>query len=251
MFIDTNVVSYAKKDRLPESIKGANLSSVAASELLRVYSDNRTDANYYVPLVSSRPLGASIASLKRDHPYAKRSTDRIVFSFGSDFESLIEFGSNAIARMVNDRNVHLLRQSTSFLGKQKQKVIRENFVFLVENEVRCVPLAPRTLQIGYRLLEAFQSSGETFKTTFRNTWNDLLILATAWENGEDLRTADIQLNRFIASSFGRYRQWFPGFLKISFPAAIGITQRRGSRESKGYVNKGWRATFESGTKGDR
>lgn len=248
MFIDTNVVSYAKKDRLPESIRGANLSSVAASELLRVYSGNRTDANYYVPLVSSRHLGASIASPKRDHPYSKRSTDHIVFSFGSDFESLIEFGSNAIARMVNDRNVELLRQSSSFLDKHKQRVIRENFVFLVESEVRCVPLAPRTVQIGYRLLEAFQSSGERFKTTFRNTWNDLLILATAWDNGEELRTADIQLNRFIASSFGRYREWIPGFLKISFPAAIDVTQRRGSRESKGYVNKGWRATFEGGTK---
>jgi hypothetical protein len=248
MFIDTNIVSYAKRGRLPQSIRGTKLSSVAASELLGVYSDSRTGANYYVPLGYPRHMGASIASLKRDHPFAKRSTDRIVFSFGSDFESLIEFGSNAISRMVNDRNVDLLRQSISFLDKQKQRVIRENFVFLVENDIGCVPLAPRTLQIGYRLLEAFQSSGETFKTTFRNTWNDLLILATAWGNGEDLRTKDIQLNRFIGSSFGRYREWIPGFLNIRFPAPVVGRQRRGSRGSKGYVNKGWRATFEAGTK---
>ena len=108
MFIDTNVVSYAKTGRLPESIRGANLSSVAASELLRVYGGNRTSANYYVPLLSSRHIAASIASLKRDRPYTKRSTDHIVFSFGSDFESLIEFGSNAIAKMVNDKNVLFL-----------------------------------------------------------------------------------------------------------------------------------------------
>jgi len=223
------------------------MSSVAASELLLVYSDRRTTANYYVPVTYPSHTRAGIASLKLDHPYSKRSTDRVVFSFGSDFEPLIEFGSNAITKMVNDRNVELLRQSISFLDKQKQKVIREDFSFLVENDVRCVPLTPGTVETAYRLLAAFQLAGERFKTTFRNTWNDLLILAAARDHDDELWSRDSQLNRFAASSFGECSEWIPGLLKVRLHAASGGTQGRSSRESKGYVNKGWRATFEAGT----
>jgi hypothetical protein len=247
MFIDTHIVSYAKRDRLPQSIRGATMSSVSASELLLVYGDTRTAATYYVPVAHPLHLGTGIASSKWDHPFSKRSTDRILFSFGSDFEPLIEFGSNAIATMVNDKNFDLLRLSISFLDKQKQKIIRENFGFLIEEDIRCVPLSPGTLELGYRLLDAFQTSKERFKTTFRNTWNDLLILAAAWEYGDELWSSDNQLNRLAASSFGECREWIAGLLKIRFPAAGGRTQRRGSRESKGYVNKGWRATFHTGT----
>lgn len=246
MFIDTHIVSYAKKGHLTESIRGATISSVAVSELLLVYGDKRTAANYYVPLGYPLHTGASIASLKRDHPYSKRSTDRVVFSFGSDFEPLIEYGSNAIARMVNDRNVELLRQSISFLDKPKQKVIREDFDFLIENDVRCVPLKPSIVESGYRLLKAFHLSGERFKTTFRNSWNDLLILASAWDHDDDLWSCDSQLNRFAAAAFGEYNQWIPGLLKIRLRAATIGTQQRDNRESKGYVNKEWRATFKIG-----
>lgn len=69
-----------------------------------------------------------------------------MFSFGSDFEPLIEFGSSAIAKIINDRNARLLQQSISFLGKRRQKIIREDFEFLVENDVRCEPLIPSTVE---------------------------------------------------------------------------------------------------------
>jgi len=245
MFIDTHIVSYAKKGHLAESIRGATISSVAVSELLLVYGNSRTAANYYVPFGYPLHAATSIASLKRDHPYSKRSTDRVVFSFGSDFEPLIEFGSNAIAQMVNNKNVELLQQSISFLDKPKRKVIREDFGFLIQNNVRCVPLRPGTVEIGYSLLKAFHLSGERFKTTFRNSWNDLLILAAAWDHGDDLWSRDSQLNRFAAATFGESNRWIPGFLKVRLRSPT-VTQRRGSRESKGYVNKGWRATFETG-----
>ncbi len=249
MFIDTHIVSYAKKGLLTQSIRGANISSVAASELLLVYGGRRTAANYYVPVAYPLHMGTHIASLKRDQPYPKGSTDRVVFSFGSDFEPLIEFGSKALARMVNERDAELLRQSISFLDKQKQKIIREDFGFLVENDVHCVPLRPGTVEIGYRLLEAFKLSGERFKSTFRNTWNDLLILAAAWDHGDVLWSEDSQLNRFSATSFGECSELIPGVLKIHFHRTGDRgTQRHRGDESKHYVNKGWRATFETGTK---
>jgi predicted nucleic acid-binding protein len=236
MFIDTHIVSYAKKGRLTESIRGASISSVVVSELLLVYGDSRTAANY-VPLGYPLHMGASIASLKRDHPYSKRSTDRVVFSFGSDFEPLIEFGSNAIAKMVNDRNFELLRQSISYLDKWKQKLIREDFRILIENDVHCVPLRPSTVEIGYRLLEAFQLSGERFKTRFRNGWNDLLILAAAWDHDDDLWSRDSQLNRFAASAFGEYSEWIQGLLKIRLYSRTRELKRHRNRESQSYVTR--------------
>jgi predicted nucleic acid-binding protein len=246
MFIDTHIVSYAKNGRLTESIRGASVSSIVVSELLLVYGDSRTAANYYVPLGYPLHMGSSIASLKRDHSYSKRSTDRVVFSFGSDFEPLIEFGSNAIARMVNDRNIELLRQSISYLDKSKQKIIREDFNTLIRNDVRCVPLRPSTVEIGYRLLEAFQLSGEKFKTTFRNGWNDLLILAAAWDHNDELWSRDSQLNRFAASAFGECRESIQGLLKIRLHSATREVKQHGNGEPQSYVNKGWRATFKTG-----
>lgn len=71
MFIDTQIVSSAKKGRLTESIRGANISSVAVSELLLVYGGSRTSAEYYVPVAYPLHMGASIASFKQDHPYSK------------------------------------------------------------------------------------------------------------------------------------------------------------------------------------
>jgi hypothetical protein len=155
----------------------------------------------------------------------------------------------AIAKIVNDRNVRLLQQSISFLDKERGKLIREDFEFLLENDVRCEPLRPSTVETGYRLLKSFQLSGERFKSTFRNTWNDLLILAAALDHGDELLSKDSQLNRFAASSSSaECNERIPGFLKIRFcTTAIGV-QRRAGRESKNYVNKGWRATFKAGVK---
>ena len=157
----------------------------------------------------------------------------------------MEFGSLAIAEMINERKVELLQRSIQFLSKGRQKIIREDFRVLVENEVRCVPLNTRTVDIGHRLLDAFRSSDQRIKTTFRNTWNDLLILSAAWANNEELLSNDDQLNRFAASSFGEFSQWGSGILKIRFPALQAPTARRISGESKRYVNRGWQASFRT------
>ncbi len=141
--------------------------------------------------------------------------------------------------MVNQKNIRLLQQSIDSLEKGRQKTIREDFSFLIENDIRCVPLNPTTVRIGYRLLDVFGASGEQFKTTFRNTWNDLLILATAWAHKDELWTHDNQLNRFAASSFGEFTAWICGLLKIRFPEMEEPAARRVSGESKRYLNRGW------------
>lgn len=183
-FIDTNVASKIRKGHLSISVKGASISSVAVSELLLIYNGGRTTANYYVPVLSSTHLMSSLGSSKRDHSFPKRLTDRIVFDFGNDFKSLVEFGSNAITKIVNEKNIDILRQSTAFLEKGQQRVIRENFDFLLENEIYCVSLAPTIVEEAYRLLWRFRNSGHNLKAAFRNSWNDILILATARKCGD-------------------------------------------------------------------
>jgi hypothetical protein len=249
MFIDTHIVSNFKRGRLTGSVRGASISSVVASELLLVYGKSRTSANYYVPVGAPRHIGASLASHKLDHPFSAHSTDRIVFSFGSDFPPLLEFGSNALAKVINDRNFELLRQSIAFLEKRHRKIIYEDFSILVENEIHCVPLTPASVRIGYQLLRDFQSLGEPFKTTFRNTWNDLLILATAKFHGEGLLSEDKQLNRVAADCKAECVERGSGLLEVRFPDRGDKLLERS--ESKGYVNRGWKASFSIGGKKSR
>jgi hypothetical protein len=245
MFIDTNIVSKVKKGILSISTRRANISSVTASELLLVYSGSRTAANYYVPVISPFHLAASIGSSKRDHPFPKRFTDRIVFSFGKDFEPLMEFGSNAIAKMVNEQNTDLLRQSIAFMEKKQQKVIREDFEFLMENEILCVPLTPAVVSNAYHLLSAYRAAGGHVKTVFRNSWNDILILSTAQDSGDRFLTGDSQLSRFAASLLGEFTEQGSSILEIRLNAVHDEIKKK-NRESKGYINKGWRASFVNG-----
>lgn len=245
--MDTQIVSYAKKGVTTRSIKDARISSVTASELLLVYGGKRTAANYYVPAMSPLHMGIwSPAPPRRDHRFSRNSTDTIIFNFGRDFEPLKEFGSRAISRMVNDRNIELLRQSIAFVDKGMQKYIRDDFEFLIDNDIQCIPLSQSTIEVAYSYLGIFRSSGEKIKTTFRNTWNDLLILATAATHSQKLWSQDSQLNRIAASTFGEFVEAEIGALDLWLnPDRLTSTERK-SIESKRYINKGWTYIFKNG-----
>jgi len=225
------------------SAKGASISSVAVSELLLMYNAGRTTANYYVPVLSTMHLMSSLGSSKLDHPFSKRLTDRIVFDFGNDFDPIIEFGSNAITKVVNGKNIDILRQSIRSLEKGQQRNIRENFNFLLANEIHCVSLTPAIVEDAYQLLWDFRNSGHNLKAAFRNSWNDILILATARSRGGHLMSDDSELNRFAASSL-QDLGGVNGLVEITLDAPAKRTPRKQSRESKGYTNRGWRAHFD-------
>ncbi len=235
MFLDTQILSNVKKGRLKESIRGSSISSVVASELLMVYSAQRTAASYYVPLLS--PLHMMIQGPKMDHPFSKRSTDQIVFDFGSDYPALIEFGSFAISKMINERNVAQLRRATGHLDSKVQRLIREDFDFMVSNDIECHPLRRSAILIAHKLLAVFKAGDEAFRGTFRNSWNDLLILASAWDQDSSLRTKDSQLNRIAAGRFGKFTE-LQDSLSIQFPS-FSSAETQG-KESPEYVNQSWR-----------
>ncbi len=172
----------------------------------------------------------------------RRHQDRAQYQ-SAVFDPILEFGSKAITKVVNGKNVDTLRQSIAFLEKGQQRIIRENFNFLLENEIRCVSLTPAIVEDAHQLLWDFRNSGHNLKESFRNSWNDILILATARNGGGLLVSDDNGLNRFAASSL-RYLDGSEDVVEITLNTSAKRTAGSQSRESKGYINRGWRANFD-------
>ena len=112
------------------------------------------------------------------------------------------------------------------------------FKFVIGAPLRCVPLCIHDVQLGFALLEHLTEGYEP-KKNFQNTWNDILILATAINRAATLVTEDTLLSRFAADSFHAHTQPREKFIAVSFPGAV-TEPARGSLESKGYVNTSWR-----------
>jgi hypothetical protein len=165
--------------------------------------------------------------------------DRLIFNFGRDFPALIEFGSRAVAAIVNDRNHAAFAGVLSSLDKAFQKRMRPRFAFLCSEVLECVPLTRETADVGIRLLDGF-SQQHSLKGNFRNSVNDMMILAAAISSKDDLLTEDSLLARFAASVRGApFTEERGGTLRINFGRGL-ATRSTQTRESKGYINRGWR-----------
>lgn len=202
-----------------------------------MYTTKCRAAAYYVPLRS--PCYSMMVSSRMYHVFSRGSTDQLIFDFGSDYEPLIEFGSIAVSKMINEKDAALLRRATAHLDSKLRRIIREDFDFVVSNDIRCHPLRRSAIEIAHKLLADFGSGGgkEHFRGSFRNTWNDLLILASAFDQGELLWTKDSQLNRVAAGRYGQFKE-VQGGLTIESDFS-GFTNKE-EKESKQYINKSWK-----------
>jgi predicted nucleic acid-binding protein len=237
MMIDTQIVSYAYRGR-PFSIAGSRISSVVAHEFLEVYHPGwATRFRYYIKYYhSSRHGGAVGFSPAR---WKSAMLERLVLDFGRDHPQLIEFNSKATAAIINDRNVAAYGQVLESLDKASKKKLRPRFAFLCMQVSECVPLVAQTADLGIELLWRFVQQ-HNLKGTFRNSVNDMLILAAAIASKDDLITEDNLLTRFAARERGAAIQDAGrGTIRINFgtPKVLRSAQ---SGESKGYINRGWR-----------
>lgn len=209
MFLDTNVASQSCDSRLGSEGREVWISSVVASELLGVYDNRPTSARYYVPLPArigklEAETGmthvGSIASLRRrDHPFGKRMTDSIVMEFGTFHRPIVEFGSQALCEVINERRAGLFTSAIQHLPKARRKAALRRFAWLLDTNATCFSITDEVLTTAYSLLRLFARS-YTFKDNFRNTWNDMLIGATAIVQRAVLLSEDNLLNRFIATA---------------------------------------------------
>ena len=247
MITDTQIVSYYFRGAAPIPDEPIRISSITAAEFLEIQGKRHDRANYY-PMLPAR-YGHGMRSASQQGPVAfrfdsrrhaasgKHRTDQLILNFAGDAPTYVEFGSIAISQLINSRHGPLYDLSISHLDKDVQKKLRDRFRFLVDCGIECVALTPTVGTVGMDLLAKFLKSYQA-KTNFRNTVNDVLILATAITSGVALKTEDDLLRRFAAETLNAPLRHDGAHLVIDF-SAPDVPQRRKSLESKGYINRGW------------
>ncbi|MBL8830203.1 MAG: hypothetical protein JNM18_24715 [Planctomycetaceae bacterium] len=161
--------------------------------------------------------------------------------FGNEFPTVVEYNSLSIANAINEGHVDLFIAATNHFDKALRKRLASRFRFIVENEIRCTPLQPRDVEHAFTLLRQFRRE-HNLKKDFRNSWNDLLILSIARNAEVELITEDNELSRFASNVDGGTLSRVSDFIQIQFPRSD-QQSREPSRESKGYINVGWRVHF--------
>ena len=249
-FIDTQILIDALIGNSSNIIGGTTISSITANEFLGVHGPSPIKANYYVPLVPRGRIGLLHSQLgprlhpRQNHSFNRMRTDRLVISFGNDFPSVVEYGSNAITDTINEKALMLFLNAICVLPKDRQKKLRQKFAFLMDNEVKCTAISPDTVTLAQRMLSEFLQMYQ-LKDNFRNSWNDFLVAATARRAGETLFTNDTLLFRFIVSRFGSLIRDENHQLEMSFPKEESQISKQ-CLESKGYINRGWDVKFRRG-----
>lgn len=246
--LDTQIISYALKKRSDLPINEKAITSITANEFLLIQGTNPAQANYYVPIPSRTHFpvtddGVGLISLKlnRDHPFPKNSTDQIILDFGNEYPTIIEYGNLAISILINKQIVNLFNEAIKFCVKQQRKIIRKRFNFLLEKKITCIPLTKNAVDIAMKLFSEFVKK-YSLKKDFRNSLNDILILASAIDSSATLITEDSLLNKFAASQYsGKYKKQL-NVVTINFENATNSSSRK-SLESKGYINRGWNVKF--------
>lgn len=240
VLLDTQILSYAYKGQAVD-ISAAKISSVTAHEFLEIYdSQSLKRFRYYIKYLR----GHHSAGL-RPSPAEEKTAylERLHLDFGSDHPKIIEFHSHATAAIINDRNILAFAGITSTLSRRRQRKLRSQFAFLCNQKITCVPLQAATAELGAQLLWRFSQSNN-IKTggegKFRNSINDMMILATAITARERLVTDDKLLRRFAATlPHTQLKELGDDMVEISF-REDNVADAFHAQESKGYINRGWR-----------
>lgn len=238
--LDTQIISYSFKNSYDGQIENKSISSVTAKEFLLVQGAEYTKANYYIPMPKTLNhfLGSGIGIHKRDHPFMKGSTDQIILDFGHDYPTIIEFGNLAISETINLKAKQVFIASIQFLAKEKRKILLTRYEYLLQKNINCLPLSKNAVELGLSLFHEFILRYKT-KEKFKNTINDVFILATAVNSLSTLITKDTLLNRFATEYFNASLKEYSGSLLIDFGNEE-TSERCKNKESKGYINKGWK-----------
>jgi len=241
--LDTQVVSYALKGKWNDSINGSAISSVVANEFFLVQGDDPAKANLYIPLLSSRHMMRPMLTelRRRDHPFNKRLSDSIIMDFGNEFPTIIEYNNLSVSSVINYGLADLFAGAINHLDKDTKKTLKRRFQFLIENSIQCIPLRQSDVEMAFALLSRFRES-YNIKANFRNSWNDLLVMSCAMCANEPLITEDGLLSKFASEHFRITPEKKQGFVELTF-AANKTKCHKQFRESKGYINNGWRVRF--------
>ena len=252
MLVDTQILSFAYKGQCPIdgmpvpdiSSDGIQIPSVVAQEFLETQLSNHTSARYYIPLTSDPIRIEALVDYARDHEkgFSKVSTDQFLLNTPTGHNAQIEFGHIAMADAINEQRYDLFRSSVSALSKARRKRLKRRFAYIIEMGLQCVPLSQSAGEIGRNFLDRFLECHES-KSNFRNTVNDMMILAMSKELNSELWTEDELLGQFASTTLGRSVENKGGLFKVFPPQKDGGSEQSDD-ESKGYVNKSWRTRIQ-------
>ncbi|MBN1637932.1 MAG: hypothetical protein JW866_03125 [Ignavibacteriales bacterium] len=249
VFLDTQFISYEFKGVFKGEVQGKYISSIVASEFLLQLNSKPSEANYYLPYrlsfrkTASEDLSTHFPDIYHKKPYNKLLTDRIVFDFGQTYEPITQFSNLSLANAINHGKTQLFYNGISALDKRKRKVIKRRFNFLLDNKIICKTIHQDIVETGYQLLDEFLLSHNP-KQNFRNTWNDILIFASAIQSSKPLITYDNELSRFITEHYAKSISTIQKqFSLVEFEEEKKPEKFR-HKESKGYINRGWRVIFK-------
>jgi len=244
---DTQVLSYYYSGSIPLPAENIQISSVTAAEFLLIQSPEHNKANYY-PMLPSRfhasgdaimghPSWRRFFDSKRHAAAGKRRTDQLVLNLGPTIPAYIEFGCHAISQLINDQLETLYLAGLTHLDRERQRLLRDKFRFMLDLRVKSHPATPAVADIALNLLAAFLDRYQP-KENVRNSVNDMLILATAIHRELALQTEDSLLRRFTAEVMSANWIAHNDLVLIDFTVEPS-KQRRAPLESKGYINRGW------------
>lgn len=241
--LDTQVVSYAMKGKWNELVEGCAISSIVANELFLVQGDDPANANLYIPLFSSRHMMGPMTPefRRRDHPFNKLLSDSIMMDFGNEFPTIVEYNNLSMSAVINNRLDDLFAGAINHLDKDTKKTLKRRFKFLLDNNIQCIPLRESDVESAFELLSRFREKYNV-KRDFRNSWNDLLILSCALGANEPLITEDKLLAEFASKHLGFTPTKKQDFVELRFVTGETNSEKQ-FRESKGYINTGWRVKF--------
>jgi hypothetical protein len=242
---DTQILSKSFKGASEQLPRNSTVASVTAKEFLLAQTHDSGKPSYYVlhPAVYSHLVEAHLISPSGyfgNAKWAKRGshqTDQLIIDFGKDFPPYREYSDQALSLIINDNGRDVYKLSIAHLPKVTQKYLMDRFQYLVDIECCCLPVNKGIVEVGLELFAGFTDK-YTCKDNFKNTVNDVLIFATAVEHCAQLRTEDILLARFAAEMYDAPISEHGNEVLVDFSHPK-KQKRKLSRDSKGYVNRGW------------
>lgn len=251
-YIDTQIISYVFKgntDLYNEKIEGEMISSIVACEFLNVFLKNDLkNANYYPfyndIFVMNGDFMVSGFDSKKHCKYGKRRTDSLLIDLNNNYESFKIYGNRSISKLLNCKSKKGIMLATGHLSKQERKDISDKIDFLIDNNLKVVPLDDKIVINMLQIMSSIE--GEyNFKNNFRNSVMDLLIASTALTNGINLCTKDKELNRIICKDYDLKYKVTNGILTMSNENKKVETTHFIRMESKNYINRGWQYKINS------
>ncbi|MEV3921680.1 hypothetical protein [Actinomadura coerulea] len=248
-FFDTQLLVHASEGRTSLNSSDAWISSVVAQEFLLFQKSGGARNGYYLPLVSKRDRGLwesqALVSYARSHPptarlrSGKRRTDSLILEFGDTFPTAVEYSHQALANALNARMVSFILTYAECLDIASQRTIKSRLRFLCDVGIKCKPLTERSAHLAQCLLHDF-AERYTIKKNFRNTLNDIMILAVALDERARLLTDDRLLAIFSEDFLTATVRGSEKKYDIDLSGDVGRIDRRPPLESKAYINSRWR-----------